>query len=415
MNITKIALNNRITTVVALVVALFIGVNAYRAMPRDEDPGFIIRFAQVTTYYPGANPERMEMLISDRIEKVIQEMPELKSVTSTNRTGVSIIMVQLKAEHRELQPIWDKLRRKVDKVRPDLPDGVIGPTVNDEFGDVFGIVAALTGDGYSYAELKLIADEIRDELLLLPDVAKVNIHGAQEERVFVEYDDAKLAQLGLSPYLLLDMLTRRNIVIPGGYLDTADERIALEPSGNFESLEQIKRTVVGIPGRKELLHLSDIVEIKRGYIDPPRERMRYAGQPALGIAVSMREGGNMVSLGKQVKPLLEKLENGYPHGVAIDMVAFQPEVVAKKIDEFVSNLLQSVATVIVVMLIFLGLRTGLVVASLIPLAIVMALLVMSIFGIGLDQMSLASLIIALGFIPLFYSLLHRIKYSAVDA
>ncbi len=330
-------------------------------------------------------------------------------------TGVSIIMVQLKAEHRELQPIWDKLRRKVDKVRPDLPDGVIGPTVNDEFGDVFGIVAALTGDGYSYAELKLIADEIRDELLLLPDVAKVNIHGAQEERVFVEYDDAKLAQLGLSPYLLLDMLTRRNIVIPGGYLDTADERIALEPSGNFESLEQIKRTVVGIPGRKELLHLSDIVEIKRGYIDPPRERMRYAGQPSLGIAVSMREGGNMVSLGKQVKPLLEKLENGYPHGVAIDMVAFQPEVVAKKIDEFVSNLLQSVATVIVVMLIFLGLRTGLVVASLIPLAIVMALLVMSIFGIGLDQMSLASLIIALGFIPLFYSLLHRIKYSAVDA
>ncbi len=396
MNITRIALDNRTTTAVALAVMIFAGINTYRAMPRDEDPGFIIRFAQVQTRYPGANPERMEMLISDKLEKAIQEMPELKHVTSTNRTGVSIIMVELKPEYTELQPIWDKLRRKVDRVRPDLPDGVIGPTINDEFGDVFGIVAALTGEGYSYAELKEVADEIRDELLLLPDVAKVNIHGAQEERIFVEYDDAKLAQLGLSPYLLLDILTRRNIVIPGGFLDTAQEHIALEPSGNFESLEEIKRTVVGIPGRKELLYLADIVKISRGYIDPPRVRMRYNGQPSLGIAISMREGGNMVALGQQVKPLLERLENSYPHGVDLELVAYQPEVVTTKIDEFVTNLLQAVAIVIVVMLLFLGLRTGLVVASLIPTAIVMALLVMGVFNIGLDQMSLASLIIALG-------------------
>jgi multidrug efflux pump subunit AcrB len=311
-------------------------------------------------------------------------------------TGTSIVLVEVKAAYTDLRPIWDNLRRKIDKVRPDLPAEVIGPTVNDEFGDVFGIVAALTGEGFSFAELKKVADEVREELLLLPDVAKVSIHGAQEERIFVEFSSTQLSQLGLSTYQLLDILKRRNIIIPGGYLQTGDERIALEPSGNFESLDEIKRTVVSIPGRKEVLYLGDIVTIRRGYIDPPAERARFKGKPALAVAISMREGGNMVELGRQVKPVIARLQGAYPWGINFDIVAFQPDVVTQKTDEFTASLLQAVGVVIAVMLLTLGLRTGLVVASLIPAAIIMAILVMSVLGIGLDQMSLASLIIALG-------------------
>ncbi len=396
MNFTRTALNNRVTTSVAIVVLVLAGLSAYFDMPRDEDPGFIIRFAQIITHYPGANPERMELLVSDKIEKAVQEMPELKNVFSENRTGTSIVLVEIKPQYRKMRPIWDKLRRKIDNIRPQLPGGVIGPQVNDDFGDVYGIVASLTGEGFSSAELKDVADEIRDELLLLPNVAKVAIHGAQKERIFVEYKNTRLAQLGLSPYQLLDILKRRNIIIPGWFIETGRERIALEPSGNFESLDQIRRTVVGLPGSKEVLHLGDIVTIRRGYDEPPSQKMRYSGQPALGIAVSMREGGNMVALGDQVKPLLERLERSYPWGIELKLVAFQPQVVTDKIDEFVTSLVQAVAIVIVVMLIFLGLRTGLLVASLIPSAILMAILVMDLVGIGLDQMSLASLMIALG-------------------
>jgi multidrug efflux pump len=397
MNITGWALKNRTTTLVALIVVLFAGVSAYNKMPRDEDPGFIIRWAQVITQFPGANPERVEMLISDKIEKVIQEMPELKHVMSTSRTGVSIVNIQVKDKYRDLRPVWDKLRRKIDKVRPQLPSGIIGPEVNDEFGDVFGVVVALTGEGFTYAELKRVADEVREEFLLLDDVAKVNIHGAQQERVFVEYSNTKLTQMGLTIYQLLNILQKRNIIIPGGYVTTGDERIALEPTGNFESLDQIKRTVVGLPGPGgRVMQLNDIVTIRRGYIDPPASKMRFSGRPALGLAISLREGGNMVRLGEQVRPLLQRLRAAYPWGVELDVVNFQPDVVTQKVDEFTTSLLQAVLIVIAVMLLTLGLRTGLVVASLIPCAIVMALLVMSVIGIGLDQMSLASLMISLG-------------------
>jgi len=269
---------NRITAVVLLVV-LVAGLDAYRKMPRAEDPGFIIRAAQVTTYFPGASPERIEQLVTDKLEKAIQEIPELDFVASQSKTGVSVITVNIQERYRVLHPIWDSLRRKVDRVRPSLPDGVIGPTVNDEFGDVFGTLVTLTGEGFSYAELKEVADDVRDELLRIPDTAKVQIHGAQEERIFVEYNTARLAELGLSPVQLQAILDSRNIIIPGGDVTTGAERIAI---------------------------------------------------------------------------------------------------------------------VMAVMLLTLGLRTGLIVSSLIPMAIIMALLVMSVFGIGLDQLSLASLIIALG-------------------
>ena len=396
MSLTRAAIDkNRITGVV-LIVILFAGIGAYNTMPRDEDPGFIIRTAMVRTMFPGASPERIEMLITDKLEKVIQEMPELDFINSTSKTGVSLIYVNIQERYTQMRPIWDRLRRKVDSAKGQLPDGIIGPIVDDEFGDVFGTIVTVTGEGYTYAELKTVADQVRDELLLIDEVAKVDIYGAQEERIFVEYNNARLAELGMSPYQLQQILQSRNIIFPGGDVTTGRERMVLEPSGNFESVEELRRTVITLPGRREVVYLEDIAAVYRGYIDPPASKMYSSGVPCLGLGINLREGGNIILLGEKVKTTIARLQAQYPIGVDFEFVAFQPQHVQKKIDDFIGNLGQAVLIVVVVMLITLGLRTGLVVASLVPMAIVMSLLVMSFFGIGIDQMSLASLIIALG-------------------
>ena len=396
MNITRAALEKNRITAVALILVLGAGIMAYRTMPRAEDPGFTIRVAVVITSFSGASPERVEMLVTDKLEKAIQEMPEVDYVLSTSKTGVSIVYVFVKGSYRKMRPIWDSLRRKVGRVAPGLPAGIQGPVVNDEFGDVFGTIITITGEGFSYAELKEVADEVRDEMLLIEEVAKVNIHGAQEERIFVEYNNARLAELGLSASYLMNILQGQNIITPGGSVTTDRERIVLEPTGNFETVEDVERTLVGIPGRSELIHLSDLAHVYRGYIDPPQTRVRSSGMPALALAINLREGGNITVLGDKVKELVARLQELYPIGIEFDTVAFQPGQVQKKVNEFVNSMLQAVAIVVFVMLVFLGLRTGLVVASLVPMAMVMAILVMSFFGIGLDQMSIASLIIALG-------------------
>jgi len=395
LNITAIALKNNRTTMVLMLVILLAGFQSYLNMPRAYDPGFVIRAAQVITYFPGASPERVEQLVSDKIEKVVQEIPELDFVTSESRTGVSIIMVNIKESYKDMRPIWDNLRRKIDDAE-GLPDGIVGPIVNDEFGDVFGIVMTLTGEGYSYAELKDIADDTRDEFLYLEDAAKVEILGAQEERIFVEYSNTQLSKLNLSPSQLLQMLGSRNIIIPGGSIKIGNERIELEPSGNFRSVEEVKKTVISLPGSNEILYLSDIAEIKRGYVDPPASMVHSSGDKALGIAISMREGGNNIALGEKVEETLNRIKSSYPYGIEFEVVNFSPTEVENKVNSFASNLVQAIFVVAAVMLISLGLRTGLIVAFLIPASMVMAMLMMSFFNIGLDQISLAALIIALG-------------------
>ena len=396
MNITRAAIEKDRITVVALIVIVLAGLSAYGNMSRAEDPGFIVRAAQVTTLFPGAGPERVELLVSDKLEKVIQEMPELDFVESESKTGVSIVMVNIKQSYKEMRPIWDDLRRKVERAENDLPEDVIGPIVNDEFGDVFGTIITLTGEGFTYAELKDVADEARDELLLIEEVAKVDIYGAQEERVFVEYNNARLSELGLSPFQLASILNSRNIIVPGGAVIAGPERIVLEPSGNFERVEDLGRTVIKLPDRMEVVYFEDIATVKRGYIDPPDNKVTSTGVQALALAISLREGGNVITLGEHVLATIARLQTVYPIGLEFDIVAFQPREVEKKVNDFVGNLGQAVLVVVGVMLVFLGLRTGLIVASLIPMAIIMTLLVMSIFSIGIDQMSLAALIISLG-------------------
>lgn len=398
MNITELSIKNSRITIVILLVILLAGFSTFTKMPRAEDPGFIVRVSSIVTIFPGASPERVEMLVSDKLEKVIQEIPELNFVESTSKPGVSIIKVNIKESEKKLRPIWDKLRRKVNKAvaSGELPENIRGPLVNDEYGDVFGIILGITGEGFDYAEMKKVADEVRDELLRLPNASKVEIFGAQEERIFVEYDNTRLAELGLSTYILQQNLASRNIIIPGGEITVNDERILLEPSGNFESIEDLKKTVITLPKSNEGIYLGDIANVYRGYIDPARSKMKVNGTKGLALAVSLIEGGNIIDLGKDVERTMGRLQQQYPHGIDFSTIAYQHTIVDNKVSDFVNNLLQSVVIVLAVMLLFLGFKTGFIVASLIPMTMMLSLLLMSFMGIGLDQVSLASLVIALG-------------------
>lgn len=379
-----------------LLVIMFFGITAYKNMPKDYDPGFILRTAQVVTYFPGASPERLEQLVTDKLEKEIQEIPELDFVASESRTGVSIISVNIKESFKVMRPIWDKLRRKIDAVKDQLPSDAKEPIVNDEFGDVFGVVIGLTAEGYSYKEMKDVADQAKDDLLRLSEAAKVDVFGMQEERVFIEYSNGRLAELNLAPSQLRDQLSSRNIVIPGGSINIGDEKIALEPTGNFESVEEVRKTIIQIPGSDQVMYLSDIAKVYRGYLDPAKSKVSLNGNVALTIAISMREGGNNIVLGQQVIETLEHLTSIYPIGVDFSLISFLPREVEQKVDDFASNLIQAVVVVTIVMLLSLGLRTGLIVASLIPASMIFGILIMSFFDIGIDQISLAALIIALG-------------------
>jgi len=398
MDLTRFAISNTRTTFVFYLVVAGLGFMSYTAMSRAEDPGFIIRAAQVTTVFPGASPERVERLVTDKLEKAIQEMPEVDFLQSESKTGLSVIVVNVLESYTEMQPIWDDLRRKVERAAGDLPAGVIGPTVNDEFGDVFGTIVTLAADenDFEYVYLKDVADEVRDELLLIPEVAKVQIFGAQEERIFVEYNNARLSEIGVSPVQLAQILSARNITAPGGDVITESERIVLEPSGNFESLDDLRNTVINLPGSRDLILLQDIADIQRGYIDPPESMVRASGSRSLALAISLREGGNILALGDAVRAEIDELQAIYPIGIEFDFIQFQAQEVDRLISDFIGNLLQAVVIVTLVMLAFLGLRTGMVVASLIPTTILMALWIMGLTGTGLDQISIAALIMALG-------------------
>lgn len=396
MNLTEFSLKNNRTVFVLLAILLLAGFAAFQSMPRAYDPGFTVRAAQVITYFPGASSQRVEQLVTDRIEEAIQEMPELDFVKSESRAGVSIIIVSIKESYTEMRTIWDSLRRKVDGVAPDLPENVDGPFVNDEFGDVFGIVLAITGEGLDYAELEQIASDARRAYLRITDVAKVDIFGAQEERIFIDYDNARLSELDVSPYQLSQMLDDRNIVSPSGAITLGSERIMLEATGNFESVEEIANTIIRLPNTQTLVLLKDIADVYRGYIDPAQNKISSTGQSALSLAISMREGGNNIGLGEEVRAVTEQLQNSYPIGVDFNIVNFSPTEVYEKVKSFVSSLLQAVLVVTLVMLFSLGLRTGLIVAALIPFSMLIALLAMDVLSIGLDQISLAALIIALG-------------------
>lgn len=396
MNITDWAIqNNRVTMIV--VFALFIGgIFAYMALPKAQNPSFTIRTATITTFFPGASPQRVEQLVTDAIEEEIQEMPEIDEITSESRSGISIITVDFKSSYMNMLPIYDDFRQKVEDMTDSLPTGTSVPVVNDEFGDTFGHVYTLTGQNFSSKELRDVALDVRDILLKESDVAKVDLYGDIEETIYIDYDNARLTELGVSPQQLEGILQSLNILSSGGDITIGTERINLEPTGNFNTVSDLRQAIIEIPGTSDLIRLGDIADIYRDYEDPISEKVSANGNQGIVIAISMREGGNILALGEKLAILMPNIESDLALGLELTPVYLQSELTGLSVDAFLENLIQAVLIVIAVMVLTLGLRTGMVVASLIPIVMVSTFVVMSQFEIGIDQISLAALIIALG-------------------
>ncbi|NCC53097.1 MAG: efflux RND transporter permease subunit [Spartobacteria bacterium] len=397
MNIAGWCIKNNRTALVAFLLIVLAGINAFNTIPRLEDPEFTIRVASVITQFPGASPQKIEELITDKIEQKIQEIGEVDVITSESRTGMSLVMVEIESAYKDqLSDIWTRLRNKMEDIKPELPEGVYGPFVNDEYGDVFPVVISLTGDGFTYRELKDIADTTRDELLTIPSVAKVDLYGVQEERIFVEFSNARLADFGMTPDELAAALEAQNVLSPGGIAVENGESITIEASGEFKTLEDVKQVSIRKMGSSETVYLRDVAYIWRGFVDPPESLTRFNSDPCLMMAVSMATGNKVTEMGEYIRAAVDRLQTLQPVGVNYDVFVYQPRYVARSIDEFMGNLFQAFVFVVIVMLLFCGLRMGLIAGSLVPMAMLMCLALMPYFKISLHSVSIASLIIALG-------------------
>lgn len=397
MNLAKFSIDKNRITFMILATIILLGINMYFKLSQDSMPPYTVRVANVVSQFPGASPERVELLVTDKIEKVAQELPELDEVTSTSRTGLSVVSVTLKDEvpSEEMQSVWDRLRRKLNTIQ-GLPEGVRPNLDDDGIGDVYGIVVGLTSDGFSYAEMKEYADDIKDDLIKLPDAAKVELGGVQDERVFVEFDNTRLKEYGLSASRLQQTIASTNILNSGGQVNVGDERIILEPTGNFNSVNDISNMLIAVGDGSQSVKLGDITTITKGYIDPPTQIVSVDGKEAISLHVNLKEDKNVVYLGEAVNEVITKWQGKLPIGLELTRVSSLDDYIDLKVSDFMVNLLQSISIVLIVMLIFLGMRTGLVIASLIPIVTIMTLMIMGILKIGLNQVTLAALIMALG-------------------
>jgi len=397
MNLTKFSIEKNRITYMALATVILLGVFLYQSLPRDSMPPMTIKIASIVTQFPGASPERVEELVTDKIEKVVQEIPELKEVTSTSRTGISIIKVKLKDEvtPQELQNVWDRLRRKLNVIQ-GLPANV-KPNLNDDgIGDVYGIVLGITSDGFSYAKMKEYVDDIQNDLIKLDNAAKVEIGGEQDERVFIEFDDSRLKEYGLSAQKLSAIISAQNILSSGGQINLENERIVLEPTGNFDSLDDISGMLIPVGDGSQLVNLKDITNVKKGYISPPTQIVTVNGMDAISLHVSLKDGANIIALGEEVNLIKHKWQAILPIGLELHTISAMDTYINMKVEAFMINLAQSVTIVLFVMLFFLGFRTGLIITSLIPIVIVTTFMIMGLLDIGINQVSLAALIMALG-------------------
>ncbi len=397
MNITQFAIERNRITFTVLGTILLLGFALFSDLPRDSMPPYTIRVATVVSQFPGASPERVEQLVSYKIEKIAQELPELDEVTSTSRTGLSVVSVTLRDEvnPEDLQNVWDRLRRKLNNM-DDLPEGV-DPKLNDDgIGDVFGIVVGLLSDGFTPAEMEEYADAIRDDLIKLEDAAKVEIGGKQEERVFIEFDNSQLAEYQLTSSRLQSIIASTNILSSGGEIYMGDESIILEPTGNYNNLDDIKQTLIPVGNQSQLIHLEDITNIRKAYINPPKQLVRVNGLDALALHVNLKEGANVIQLGADINVVMDEWNSRLPVGLELIRLSSLDTYIDVKISDFIGNLGQSIMIVLAVMLIFLGFRTGTIIASLIPIVTIMTLMWMGVINMGLNQVTLAALIMALG-------------------
>ena len=417
-NLSKWALDHPALTRYLMVVLMLLGVAAYFQLGQDEDPPFTFRAMVVRTYWPGATAQQVAEQVTDKIERTLQEVPYADKIRSYSKPGESQIIFQVKdiIKGAEVTNTWYTVRKKVADMRGSLPSGIQGPFFNDDFGDVYGVIYALESDGFNYAEVKSFADDIRQQLLRVPDVAKVELFGAQDEKVFIEISQKRLAQLGLDFNQVLSQLAQQNAVEPSGALQTPLDVVQIRVAGQFQAVEELRAMPIrGSSGSQ--IRLGDIADIKRGYVDPPAIKVRHQGKEVIAIGGSMIKGGDIIKLGKSLKVLTARVGQTLPAGAKLVQVQDQPTAVASSVNEFVSVLIEAVVIVLAVSFIALGfhkrpvlpgqalplykryyidIRPGLVVGITIPLVLGVTFLAMLYFGIGLHKISLGSLIIALG-------------------
>lgn len=396
MNLTEIAFQYRKPVLMILVLLLINGLFAYFTLPAKEDPTITIRTAVVSTRFEGMSPERVEQLITKKLEEEIRKIPEVEKIRSTSSTGLSTIHVEVYDRYFDLELIWQDLRNKVKQAQANLPSGTQTPFVNDSYGDVAVATLALTSDGFSPAEMADISTHIRDMLYSVPGTEKVDISGTQEERIFLEASGAKLSQLGISPYTLSAELSKQNIIMPGGQIDTGSKAFVVEPTGNFNSIEDISNTHISIPGNEETIALKDIVTIKRDYRDPVYQPAYFNGKPAIMFAINMASNYNILEYAPRLKSTLDSILNTLPIGYNIEVATWQADQVDKTVSNVSVSVLQTLIIVLLVVIFFLGKRTGLIVGSIIPFVMLVTLAIMQFSGMLLERMSLATLIIALG-------------------
>jgi multidrug efflux pump len=395
-NLSEWALGHRSLVLYAMLVLGLFGVLSYAKLGQSEDPPFTFKVMVIRTGWPGATARQVEEQITDRIERKLQEAPNVDVIRSYSKPGESFVFFQMKdsAPPSAVTETWYQVRKKIGDIRNTLPAGIQGPSFNDEFGDVYGNIYALTGEGFSYADLKKYADRIRAELLRVPDVAKVEFFGEQDEKVYIELSNTKLATLGVDVPTIVNALATQNAIAPAGAFETPSDKIYLRTTGDFDSVEAVRETTIRANGR--LFRLGDIARVQRGYADPPQPKMRFQGQEAFGIGVSMVKGGDIIELGANLDGEIDRLRRDLPVGLELAEVTSQPQAVQRSVNEFVRSLAEAVIIVLAVSLLSLGLRTGIVVALSIPLVLAATFLFMRIGDIGLHKISLGALILALG-------------------
>ncbi|MES2362264.1 MAG: efflux RND transporter permease subunit [Pseudomonadota bacterium] len=417
-NLSKWALDHPALTRYLMVVLMLLGFASYFQLGQDEDPPFTFRAMVVRTYWPGATAQQVAEQVTDKLERTLQEVPYADKIRSYSKPGESQIIFQIKDSSKaaDVPNVWYSVRKKIGDMRATLPGGVQGPFFNDEFGDVYGVIYALESDGFNYAEVKTFADDVRQQLLRVPDVSKVELFGVQDEKLFIEISQKRLAQLGLDFNQVINQLGQQNAVESAGALQTPLDVVQVRVAGQFEAVEQLRAMPIrGSSGNQ--LRLGDIAEIKRAYVDPPSVKVRHQGKEVIALGVSMAKGGDIIALGKSLKALSASIGKTLPAGITLVQIQDQPTAVASSVNEFVRVLIEAVVIVLAVSFISLGfhkrpvngtgplpwwkryyidVRPGLIVGITIPLVLGVTFLAMLYFGIGLHKISLGSLIIALG-------------------
>jgi len=413
MSLAAAAIEKKTVSYFAFFLIFVAGIAAFFSLGQLEDPDFTVKTASITTYYPGASAEEVELEVTDKIELALQQMKQLDYLESWSRDGISVIKANIIPAYstKVIPQIWDELRRKIREVESTLSPGAGRPMVNDDFGDVFGHILALTGDGFTYAELEEYAKHLKKELSLVEGVAKVIFWGEQKKVVYIDTSETQISQLGLSSASIEATLHNQNIVIDSGYVDVQNKRLRIAPTGEFKSPEEIANlsirasmtdslqntsSVTGSDFSSELIRIKDIGTVSQDYSDPPAKIMRFNGVPAIAIAISNIPGTNVVTMGKRVSKRLDELIAYLPIGIEVERVHWQEDIVDESIKGFFINLSQAVIIVLVVLAVSMGLRMGIIIGTALILTILGTFIFMALLGIDLQRMSLGALVIALG-------------------